>query len=361
MFKIFTKSSDKNIPSFKQYFPTIADMDNDQLSFYNYWKKNLQKGNYIDLRENVSYTFVYLYEILSNKVDKERLSDLNLFLEKYKGNDVILRYCRDWISDTHVCLGDIREALNWYEEISLDSRASFFTDRLLSLKHSLNQDISGRDILTLLGPQVTKFVKDNLEEIQNYLDAYIVAVRKYENKNFLKDWVAQIDNKESEYPVYIGTPCSSSSDNVDYYDFSRQDFIVAFIKQLTREAENTYREERSVPRVGEGWVSETNLFYEIKNAFPKNKVVHHASPEWLSRQHLDILIEDIGVAIEYQGLQHDKPVEFFGGEKAFIENQKRDKRKNNLCKRHGVKLIYVREGYSLEEVINSINESIPSN
>ena len=60
--------------------------------------------------------------------------------------------------------------------------------------------------------------------------------------------------------------------------------------------------------------------------------------------------------LEYQGAQHDKPVEFFGGQKAFEENLKRDERKRQLCKENGVKLIEVREGYSIDELILLITE-----
>ncbi len=57
------------------------------------------------------------------------------------------------------------------------------------------------------------------------------------------------------------------------------------------------------------------------------------------------------IGIEYQGAQHDKPVEFFGGQKAFEENLKRDERKRQLCEENGVKLIEVREGYNIDDLI----------
>lgn len=349
---MFNKNT-KIIP-FNQYFPNVESMNQDQLHFYNNWKSNILKGKYIDLEGNISYAFVFIYEILSIKDPEERLKELLKFLTIYKGKDIIPNYCKNWISDTFVCIGNIQDALNWYEEIPISSRASFPTDRLLSLKFLLKRDISGRDILTLLGPKVTKFAKENLNDIENYLNIAITAEKTNENKNFLKDWVNQIKKSEFGYPIYSGTIYSGYVDRVPQYNFSRSDVVVSFIKDLTREAENSFREERSVPKVGEGWIAETNLFYEIKKSFPKNKVIHHARPEWLGRQHLDILIEDLSIAIEYQGLQHDKPIDFFGGEKAFISNQRRDKRKKYLCKRNNVKLIYVREGYSLSQLIEEI-------
>ena len=45
--------------------------------------------------------------------------------------------------------------------------------------------------------------------------------------------------------------------------------------------------------------------------------------------------------IEYQGLQHYEPVSYFGGEKKFLENKRRDKMKEDYCKNNGINLIII--------------------
>lgn len=55
----------------------------------------------------------------------------------------------------------------------------------------------------------------------------------------------------------------------------------------------------------------------------------------------DVYISGLNVAIEYQGKQHFESVDFFGGEIAFQNVQRRDKLKANLSRAHGVKLVYV--------------------
>src|SRR5690606_30606514 len=109
-----------------------------------------------------------------------------------------------------------------------------------------------------------------------------------------------------------------------------------------------------IPFVGQGWVAETRLYYEIKGAFPEVEVEQHARPDWLRPQHLDIYIPALATALEYQGAQHDQPIAFFGGEAAFLKTQERDRRKQRRCKRNGVRLIYVREGYLLADVIEEV-------
>lgn len=44
-------------------------------------------------------------------------------------------------------------------------------------------------------------------------------------------------------------------------------------------------------------------------------------------------------AIEFQGIQHFQPVDFFGGEKGFIEQQRRDNIKREYCKNNNIILI----------------------
>mgnify|MGYP006142196183 CR=1 FL=1 len=112
------------------------------------------------------------------------------------------------------------------------------------------------------------------------------------------------------------------------------------MRNTIRAAENKVRVDMGVPKVGEGWVSETELFYFLKEHFPNYKIQQHASPKWLGRQHLDIYFSEYNIAVEYQGEQHSRPIDFFGGEAAFQKNKERDRRKMNLCAENGCHLIY---------------------
>lgn len=107
-----------------------------------------------------------------------------------------------------------------------------------------------------------------------------------------------------------------------------------------RDAENKVRDILRVPRIGEGWISETQLFRLLETLFSDYEVIREARPAWLSSQRLDFFIPDLSLAIEYQGEQHFKPVERFGGNAAFRETQRRDVHKRQLCKENGVRLVY---------------------
>lgn len=112
--------------------------------------------------------------------------------------------------------------------------------------------------------------------------------------------------------------------------------------KICRHSENIVRITMNLPKVGEGWISETELFYRISTLLPQYEVIQHGRPSWLGRQHFDIWIPEISVAIEYQGAQHYEPISRFGGESQLTNTINRDQRKKQLCQDHNVKLIEIK-------------------
>lgn len=55
----------------------------------------------------------------------------------------------------------------------------------------------------------------------------------------------------------------------------------------------------------------------------------------------DFYLSFKNILIEYQGQQHYKPVEFFGGKEQFITQQRYDNLKREYCKTHNIKLIEI--------------------
>lgn len=343
-------------PPFKSYFPSMEEMSNEQKDFYLYWRNCLSQGNYPDLEGNISYAFTHIYDLIASQNMEIIIRSLVEIAAVYSHEEKLSRACRRWISDCFVCTGDIPSALKEFPTLVPESRSSSQTDSLLSLKFALGTDLNGRDVFTLFGPKVTKYGREHLDEVVTYADSILDSKRQNEGCNFLLNWAPKTYTVKQGYSVFAGTASQRDVPSVKSYCFSLNQEVEAFISQLCKDAENTVREERGIPRIGEGWISETRLYYQIKEAFPKFSVIHHARLSWLGRQHLDIFIEGLSVALEYQGLQHDQPVEFFGGEKAFLENQRRDKRKKRLCEENDTHLIYVREGYELEAVIKQIQD-----
>lgn len=90
--------------------------------------------------------------------------------------------------------------------------------------------------------------------------------------------------------------------------------------------------------------------------------VYHKKFDWLKYKkhlHLDFYIPSKMVAIECQGMQHYKPVDFSGrgkewADKNLEENKERDKIKKDLCEKNNIKLIY----FNYNEKINVLNSRL---
>lgn len=129
----------------------------------------------------------------------------------------------------------------------------------------------------------------------------------------------------------------------------------------SRDAENKVRDILQLPRIGEGWISETQLFRLVQLFFSNYEVVREARPDWLGNQRLDFFIPALSLAIEYQGEQHFMSVERFGGERGLHNAKLRDRRKRQLCKENGVRLVYFTyaEELSVERVEKKLRQFLP--
>lgn len=94
--------------------------------------------------------------------------------------------------------------------------------------------------------------------------------------------------------------------------------------------------------------NESKLEREIASILDKQNVKHERFKrfKWLGRQSLDFYLPEHNIAIECQGMQHFKPVDFGGkgqewANESFKENKKRDDRKLQHCLNNNIKMIYV--------------------
>lgn len=75
------------------------------------------------------------------------------------------------------------------------------------------------------------------------------------------------------------------------------------------------------------------------------------------RLRFDFYLPDYNTLIEYDGEQHFKPIEYFGGEEAYQNRIKNDEIKNNYCKMHKINLIripYTLKEEAVKEIIMNI-------
>lgn len=100
---------------------------------------------------------------------------------------------------------------------------------------------------------------------------------------------------------------------------------------------------------GQNNLLENKLFNFLKESFPSEKIIQQAKFSWLGMKSLDIYFPNLNIAIEYQGKQHYKPIEFFGGQERFEYQKDSDKIKISLCEKNNIKLIHFSyDDYGLE-------------
>jgi hypothetical protein len=266
----------------------------------------------------------------------------------------LAEYFEIWASDAAVGAEDLERGLALMPPPGLGGRASLRASNILDLKLSLGGLPAARDITALFGPKVTKFGRENLGSVEQFIQLQLDARAAHGDPVDIARWTQDAHQHKAGYSLFNGHPSYLVVQPPGGWHFSYSKCAEAECVALVRDAENTWREESDLPRVGEGWISETRLYYELKAAFPAIEVLQHHRPEWLGRQHLDIAIPSLRTAIEFQGAQHDLPVAFFGGEDAFIRTQERDRRKLGKCRKQGWRLFYAREGYDLTDLIAQI-------
>ncbi|MBI1824896.1 MAG: hypothetical protein HYR83_00770 [Planctomycetes bacterium] len=326
-------------------------MGHRQREFYQRWVAAWKTGTPLAVDGNFSYLLCYAFELLARGPHLAR-KKLAALAEAYaKSEPKFSACCQGWVSDCYVASGEYKKALDLFPRPPVDSCSRSQTDSLLSLKLKVGSPLEGRDLLTLCGPKTTSWGRQHLSEIAKYVDAILTARRGNNECKLLNSWANP--RLRHQYPVFSGFKYFHAS-QLTAYSFSLNKRAVQFATTITREAENTVREEMDMPLVGEGWLAETDLFYKIKMKMEGYDVIHHARPNWLQGQHLDIFIPPLNVAVEFQGAQHDKAIAYFGGESAFDKQRKRDRRKARLCLNNGVRLIYVRPGYSLPNVLKEL-------
>ena len=90
---------------------------------------------------------------------------------------------------------------------------------------------------------------------------------------------------------------------------------------------------------------QSKLEDELYHYFRENKIyfLTQKNFEWLYYSHrlrLDFYLPKYNIAIECQGIQHFKPIDFFGGQDGYNYIIERDNIKRKLCEENGVKLLY---------------------
>jgi len=142
-------------------------------------------------------------------------------------------------------------------------------------------------------------------------------------------------------------------------DLLRKEFVKQK-RQIWNIIENEVRSKFGHKKIGEAWTSETILYYIVKKLFPDKTVLRHYRPDFLQGLEIDIFIKELKVGIEYQGIQHFEPVDYWGGIDALQKLKVRDKKKKEICDSLGIPIVYFKynEGLNNDLVLDKLKNHI---
>lgn len=348
----------------------------DQRKFYDYFKNSFLNNIFIDHQGNDNYSFILFYDLISSyyshhdlKLLEKQFENLGKYYPKTSG------YSTSKIIEEFEARDDYESAWRFTSQLEYISVETIWLYERKTNTPLLNPELilklSGYNHLTPFGQKninkLKPFIKKNLTdfETQNKCSFFKLF---FDEQNHYKANTSGQYSADYYSKFFINVESFKACRTLDNSRIIRSGdnplkYVVeqAILNQMwliTSKAEALYRESIGMPRVGEGWISETALFYEIKNAFTEFEVIHHGRPDWLGRQHFDIYIPELNIAIEYQGQQHYRPIDYFGGQEAFEQNQIRDKLKADKCKENNCTLIYVHEGYLLDTIVRQVKDKI---
>ncbi len=315
----------------------------EQLAFYKYYRESFLNGVFVDTEGYSNYEFILLYDLLGlyeNSNDLHRLQ--NQFESLARHYPRVQPYSARILYEIFMKNGEYEHA--WEIKKSLGAT---LTD-VYEFELRLGRRLLDHQLLTLLAGSLhlTSFGQKHLTEISPLSE---IILKKFEE-----------ENGASFFEKFFGrdAPLKALQTETSPFAAFDQEKPLAQLKLFLRQAEDLYRESIGMPKIGEGWISETELFYEITKAFPQYEVVHHARPKWLGRQHLDIYLPDVNIGIEYQGEQHFTAIDIFGGEEGLLRTLERDETKRKKCLENQCVLIYVKQDDVLEDVIREIQRTL---
>lgn len=400
----YFKSSNKVVSSIKpppwenigpyEFENDMFRPDKKQLEFYNIFKENFEQGKYLDVGGMRNYIRYYIYSVLKDYRKTKDFDHLSKTFETLRKEYPNLSHDTQNIE---VEIGrdlKIKKYLDFILPHEEDEVwVKFIKSKIEQIQHhnnSLPTYSDNEDLLELLkiGFKKQNLTNFGIENIETILERLILIIQKIEVENnealsrrfhdkkkhyktskyndqfdplYYKIFFDSLEEFEERLSEHNKRNVGITERNKKYpstYPTIVQFAIENYVKEITREAENQIREQRGLPKVGEGWISETNLFYQIKNSYPEHLVVHHGKVKWLGLQHVDIYFPEINIAIEYQGKQHTEMVEYFGGEEGFDQTLMNDMIKKEKCKNNNCILIEVFPDYNFENVKTEIDNAI---
>jgi len=239
----FVKAPSVHMPSFKEYYPSTDDMDENQLAFYRYWKKEWQakRPRYADL----SYIFTYVYGVIRRGVQdrisiKEILSEIDALVSCYPGK--VADYLKNWKVDLLLFYDCYEDALKFLIEEQKRPKKGWRLNCLFNLKIHLGHPMDGRDLLYFaesLGLRLYKATKEHIDEAYNYCQKILFDFQQEEGEEILF-FISNRFDYEKRHVDYLLSGISFPKTEIVKNDLFTMKFTYSGLKTLKEKWFNFY-------------------------------------------------------------------------------------------------------------------------
>jgi transcription elongation factor Elf1 len=140
-----------------------------------------------------------------------------------------------------------------------------------------------------------------------------------------------------------------------FYSINKNFLPPSKLLKSHKEENDIYIKKRGYPSLEKKIIKILNKFnieYMVQKEFEELTGIGNRNLSY------DFYLKKYNLLIEAQGKQHEKPIEYFGGNKKFRNQQEHDKRKNDYAKNNNINLleIWYYDYYNVEEIIiNKLN------
>lgn len=177
-------------------------------------------------------------------------------------------------------------------------------------------------------------------KVRVYIDCLYEHSKKIKYQRHIDSWIVR-----GHYKKLISTFWT--------FKYGQEIFISPFVKGYKKQKLDKYNKKYILSEKKE-WFNEMYMTSLVRKIFPQYIILENTRGI-LDSLELDCYIPSLRIGFEYDGEQHyNFPNAFHKTKKDFIQQQKRDKRKNKLCKELKIKLIRIRYDEEItEDLLNN--------
>jgi len=202
----YSKRQEKQANSipFKSYWPSFQSLDETQMKWYFYWRKEVLSGNYIDT--NPGYIFIFVYELLNYTFNDQAAFNLSMldrvYMNFYDKHSALAHFLPQWIGDFCYELGDSELEKKWVDKLQTHENSDY--ENLKRCEHKL-QTVSITFWKRFINYRKTKIFRENRNVIYKVFKASVSILEtqyQAQGKNLIDEWIPQIDKTGYEREMF---------------------------------------------------------------------------------------------------------------------------------------------------------------